>query len=868
MRDARRPARSFGEVARRAVVSESWPSEWKIQARSLASILSKLNRGQELEWLADRPEAQVALADALGEPLASVRARLEAELGVVDAGLGRFRLDELRYARPLDLVREPLPPGIPAQVLQPGAWRCTWWEAAAGSGRSLVGRWLAARRLATHLVARRWQDAFERLPTTGAVFVELFEAPEPTLVAATPLRPGLCVAAPAPPPVEVADSWERVHSPAIAHELAALVAWIAERLPDDGHFEPRRALEWLREAERAGIVDSLDTAMGLAGLIDEVSVAEIEKRRLHFLAHRFVDHRLEEASQEAGLDRQWLRQSGFDALLGIFKRLLLDTETSWDTPRSEDAWLALVADEHRNFVDVEWLRASLERSGAPLSARELERTLRDLPPGAFRTVRAFERAGLLVESSDPHLLVPSPRWLGLAMLQRARDEIAAGSPFAWGEALLAREPSVSIYRSLRERMRADPTSVIEDLLEDTSDTEPAHAAAVEAALRAAGSLLLHGAELSSDHLEALWEEAMALALDLGDSHLAPRVEHPAAVSAEEIELGRSGWLLAALAVSEQLTRQLRGPAALQPWSSPCTPEALRAVLDDIADDLRAREPLDQDVLGRSAALSYRAWMLVAAGDDAPPLPWLAAAGALVEAIMQHRLSWDHVIALSEDRLLAHAVFSLARVAGQPPELIVSSLWAAWDGAGRPHPAATLLAPGGAFDREVWRAAPPALLAALLTVGEIDLGVLPWEQLSAEQWGAALGAEGVLACDAARLWQHIPAASLGEIIRSEDPSRLPPAALAQAWSRAPATVLERVGTLFGERRSEEALTLTALAPEQTTEQLVAVLTEHRRDASASSLAWLRRWLHARVRGRSQGWRDAYALLARLHRPLST
>src|SRR4051794_4950465 len=66
MHQMRGPHRSFGAVARAAVAHPSWPKDAKSQPRSLASLLSKLDRGMELQWLADRPPVQRVLAEVLG----------------------------------------------------------------------------------------------------------------------------------------------------------------------------------------------------------------------------------------------------------------------------------------------------------------------------------------------------------------------------------------------------------------------------------------------------------------------------------------------------------------------------------------------------------------------------------------------------------------------------------------------------------------------------------------------------------------------------------------------------------------------------------------------------------------------------------
>ncbi|HVZ37183.1 MAG TPA: hypothetical protein VG963_32395, partial [Polyangiaceae bacterium] len=146
LRSAEPPIDGYGELARRTLEHPEWPSDCRPQPRSLAALYSKLDRNLELEWLAEREAVQRALALTLACPLETVRRPLEALRDSRDTR--RVRFEDLPFAKPLDLGEEELPPGIPTAVLEPRSWSHLWWRAPAGSGRSLVGRWLSARGLA------------------------------------------------------------------------------------------------------------------------------------------------------------------------------------------------------------------------------------------------------------------------------------------------------------------------------------------------------------------------------------------------------------------------------------------------------------------------------------------------------------------------------------------------------------------------------------------------------------------------------------------------------------------------------------------------------------------------------------------------
>src|SRR5688572_25013208 len=67
------PIDGYGELARRALAHPEWPSDTQPAARSLAALFSKLDRGIELMWLADRGAVQRTLALVLGCPIEWVR---------------------------------------------------------------------------------------------------------------------------------------------------------------------------------------------------------------------------------------------------------------------------------------------------------------------------------------------------------------------------------------------------------------------------------------------------------------------------------------------------------------------------------------------------------------------------------------------------------------------------------------------------------------------------------------------------------------------------------------------------------------------------------------------------------------------------
>src|SRR5688572_12334443 len=210
--------RSFGVLARAALSHPDWPSDASLQPRSLATLLSKLDRQVDLAWLEDRPEVQLLLASLLGCSAADLAPRRPMPVNANQ----RVRLTDLRYGRAFDPIDEPLPPGIPELVQRPPEWGALWWVAPNGSGRTLTGNWLRARGLARFQATRR----LDHVPAgRGPVFVEVTDGRDrhrPLAPALASLRP-LCVAAPFRPPASSAESWTVIESPPIAEFLDELV---------------------------------------------------------------------------------------------------------------------------------------------------------------------------------------------------------------------------------------------------------------------------------------------------------------------------------------------------------------------------------------------------------------------------------------------------------------------------------------------------------------------------------------------------------------------------------------------------------------------------------------------------------------------
>ncbi len=501
MASADPPVRSFGSLARGALEHPSWPSSVSAQPRSLASILSKLDRDQELEWLAERPGAQRVFAELLSCSVTDLQHSAWPGRAQAEDPSRRMRLEDARFARSLDLLEDPLPPGIPPEVLRPDSWSRLWWRAPSGSGRTLAGRWLAARGLASFE-----QGPGSSLPPRRPAFVEL--TTEPTRALA---RDAICVAAPVVPRDFVAaHGFVVIESPAPPSFVPALVDWMDERLPADGHFDAERVLRWLVNSELLADGDgALGIAIGLCGLVDELGSADLGTRSVEELARRFLRVRLSAAADAGSADAAWLRRNAYDVLLALARSALTDSDDPWHTPRSEDDWLELVPEELRRGADVDWLRLSLRQIDTTIRPSDVDKAARRIPPGAFRIVRGLRAARVLVPAGGDNLAV-APHWLARAAERDAVGSLLRGSPFEWGEALLGRRTAPVVLRDLWGQLSGGRLSALSDVSELEDADSPAQVAAVEAVFRCAGLAVLAGAELDGEQLAELWDDQRRL----------------------------------------------------------------------------------------------------------------------------------------------------------------------------------------------------------------------------------------------------------------------------------------------------------------------------------------------------------------------
>ena len=863
--------RSYGDLARAALESGEWPAESRMAERSLASIFSKLDRNQEADWLAERVGVQRVLSKVLGVPLDDVRAPGTQVGGGGRVDLRRLRLTSLRYARALDLLEEPLCPGLPPVALKPGTYNATFWRAPSGSGRSLVGRFLQARGLAHVIEASTVEEAFAQLPERGPVFIELHA--QQVLALPDAPRAELCVAGNFEPRN---PTWQVHTSPPVESYLDELVDWVASRLPPDGRFDAALTRTWLRtEMLDSGILDGLGAALGLCGLADEHGVQTLRGKSPQKLAERFCRDRLVATVEPEAAHAAWLKRNGYDVLVGIGHRLLADSEAAWDEPRSLESWLELVPLEHQRDADLDWMRLSLSRVDSGIRPSDIEKAARKIPPGAFRIVRALQRAELLREAkslpqanaaSDAGLIF-GPRWVSNALRLDATRALVSGSTNDFGEALLRGHAAPSVARELVERLSDRGSSFIDGVLELEGGDSASHVAAVEMTFRAAGIALLAGAELSSDSLEALWDEVLEARLEFPDQLPCPRIEYPD--PERDALLSRGIWYLAALSISAELgQRSGRRHALLRPWKAREPHPQLRALCATIASDLPTNEA-DRPWVLRAFSLIARLRSEIGAlgAVDSPEI--LERPSVILDEVMHGVLSWPTVAGIADGVLGLPALSALANERGMPFSAVASAIWEAWDDAQRPAQGAAFLATDSAHASWFWPHIPADLLEALLC--DARASHIPYEAFGEPQWRAFIAALDTAPARAEddRAFALAPDFVLIEALERGIESH---ALFKSLWQRDP----ERAGTELVAALESEDLDddhgrlsgLLAAAPAAEFTRLSELFSQPSlANLDRKKLAAVRRFLHDHVRLRKPGYVEAYARLSSIERLLT-
>jgi hypothetical protein len=661
------------------------------------------------------------------------------------------------------------------------------------------------------------------------------------------------VAAPFAPPE--GSGFEVVYSADLGKNLTALVDWAADRLPDGGAFERSELCSYLETGPLSdGWLDSAGAVLGLVGLAEELGVAELRRRTGSKLARLFLRRRSNELLDPDAASTEWVKRGAADSMVALLRRSLVDADLPWWVSRTLEEWSDLLPAELRLGADLEWLKLAFTRSESGIRPRDLERAARELPPGAFRVLRALTRLGVLANAGEDRLAL-RPHWLVSALTVEAVEKLSRAAASDFGEALLRPHAAPRVAAALFERAIASDPTLVEEVVDLEVGDEPALAAAVECVARCTGVALLRGVDVGAESAESLLDLALELAVAREDGSLAPRIEHRARAEAPPAArlgqglLSNGVYQLALIALSEEIPERPRRRSARQARIKDLDLERLDAI-----ERALERWP-ELDIAKGTARLCGR----LAHRLGHP----LAAPAALLRSAEANELDWElwrSAVASAFGRAAL-----LAELGGEPAKAasVLRAVWSAWERAERP----SLPPLGASLAALLWSHAPASALERLASSGSGEHG---FEHLGREQWRTLVGhlARDRRSPESLAFWRAIPEPELETLLDlGLEPSNLE--ALSALWRRAPARLGATLEARFEPGLDKPAGALLSSVPASLTAETARKLAADERLARHSSerMIELGSWLHERVAERSLGWRDAYSRLSEVERRLA-
>jgi hypothetical protein len=860
---------SFEALARTALAHSHWPQEIQPKSRSLGTILGRLDRDLELEWLAERPAIQQVLSDILRCPLAEIRDHLAARTEVAASATDRLRLSDLRTGRSLELSRVSLPPSIPAFVSVPRSWDKVLWKAPSGSGKTLAGKWLAARGLAEVVTITGDGELSSLPPGSSPLYVDCLVAVTEPILANLALRRSVCVAtdrvadwarAQSPCGETTLAGWSLCEQPSILETLETTVDWTSLLLPASSGVRPAEvALLLRRMAEDWGVIETLADVIGVLGIVDELGVSRIAQTDQKSLIALLLKRRLTEHLDRRDPKASGLRRLLPEVLVEMAKLTLSEAGRSLLEPRSFEEWMQAIPLEHRRSTDLDWLRVQLGAPEVSLHARDLERAERRLPPGAHRILSALREAELLVPvGGELHAL--RPHFLVRLVDRLGRQALVHGSPTEWGEALLSPIHRPVLMLALAERTKRDPAGVVEDVLELLDEQSPALVTALESVFVVVGLGILGGLEVPTQTLMALVEEQAALATQTRAGLPQRRIAClPPATTADTA----GTYLLCILAIGEGLPEALRAKHRSR-LSMETAEEETRSylVLDEIASlvpgALDTQAPWLPGALALLDRLRHQSGVV---GRDGHPHPLLSVGVVLDE--IEHGVLESPSLTEMVREPWAMKLLSVARAKrGLPEETVVAALWECLATDPLPdHAAARIL---GDSSLPMWEHATADPVVGWLVMPESAPCPVRPELLPVAVWKALLDKVGGLGSLEPGLLRWLPT-SLAEALIGFA-GHLAPSHLELLWERWPHACIARIEAMRATEPSTAHDWLLA-APAVHDQSLVTASTESQWIRGAHPFCEaVRQRLHGAIARRCPGWRLAYEAFCELEADL--
>ncbi len=762
--------RSLDSLAKSCVSHRRWPADVTVQPRSLGALLGKLDRQEELEWLANRPEIQAILAELLGASFTEVQRALPA---LPSRHPHRWIWRDAPRANSLELLREPLPPGLPDEAIgfaspaRAGKGERWLWSAPEGSGQELLGRWLSTNHQAQ--VFRSGENLEGRNPR-HSLFVPLEEYSLDTLnslaqvFTSLPTSTNILLAVPISlSTLKESDpfwnTFKAIDAAATAEDTQRFVTWLLPRLPRDSVLAQPRCLAFVEETIRERHWTTFDDILSLCGTVD--TLAFEGRGNLERLLINLVNSRLAHLAGDPLA--VWLNKHARALLSGVFVQLL-ERGLDWHEARSVDAWSDLVPDEFRQTVDKRWLLRMLPDAEAHIRPRDVERAVKQLSPGAFQLVLALERLGFLSHLS-PDKLTFAPHWLGRFLFELAlADTVRLGSP-ALGRLLLG-EHAAEITECLAKPSCLDELDLDRMLENLDAERNIASVTTLDMVFRLTGLALFRGIELEAEQLTDLWNEQVATLLPSVVPTIAPLLGYPKTQIDRQILLSDGFFCVAALAIGERTLPSASPHQLLKPWHLPTTLKLpLEPLLDSMNEFLSAAEANGELWLDEVYLLLHRL------RPHAAPLLQQHSVfrmSCIAAACESKTLAWSLVCQVPSEHF---AVAAFKKIVGSEPRFAEASreLASAYERAGCPEDM-RFLAPFRPFAKEFWPHLSAAFAVSLLRVGRplrLDLSPALWPELL-DLWQSTFSVAQCshmparVANDAVRRFETLPAELIAAI----------------------------------------------------------------------------------------------------------
>ncbi len=858
--------------------------------KHVANMLRKLDREEDLSWWDGKGRRLLApLAEVLGEDEDDLRARI-AGLGQSGAEAGRYwTFDVFPALRALDLDTDPLPPGIPRELLEP-ARQPRWWHAPAGSGRTMLGRALE-RRGWTFLQRRTWHDAERALPETGRVYVELAEPSSPPVKFKVAEELRLIVAAPpvnqprddddAPdwvlglratrrrsgPPAEAPPPpFRDVHSAPPQVWLRPLLRWVAARVKPGGGFDAA-AVEPQLAGDVGEAFQTVGDCLAFLGLVDRIGIDELFSRQ------DGNPERWARAWLRAALDRRDRRLPGgaADLLRREGAEMLVQMEISrvrlGDGPSLPAAvWERHVPPALAPVLDRERLLALADDRDALKAALAA--------PTATEVIAALVEVGVL--AGEPQLSL-SPGWLGWVVSALAEERLGK-TVEGMGALFLARESAPRLLAKVVREVESGRLERVEAVLASGCDT-PERLAALDGAVRAVGLALARGATVGVDVVRRVWERQRFELLERWtNSPPVPLVRIADAPRAGGMS-GYGEWVLAALAITRVLP-EVTGPYAV--WhgvSEEADREQLTTAVRWLAQVVPPQtvsfaEELDRDDgAGRLALAAFAmgpALLRAAPHLGAENLVFrvLDPAVLLARVTSGEEPSTDRVEGLPFGLEVLDHVCAAEGVNGDE---VIRWCWATWTSAAGSSPLLTW----ARAHRDGWVRRLLANRPSSVSLGPFRDAVLGcqklWPLLSETNWTELLAGHKLDSLPDTGVWEALPAPVLVELLRGGRASPSTRELRRQAWARARPEVLAlvddwaRAAPGFPAHYAGDPGPLADMlysAPPDANAELIERASrwlEQPETFAGVKTVWLQRWLAHLVDGRGPSWRRAFELV---------